>query len=234
MNKKAQQSAKTIDRLLAVAGELFMRQGYENTAMEQIAEQCGLTRGALYHHFKSKDGILEALCAKHYDGLYGCFDAIMEDTVSPAVDRLAAFVVVQRGYEDANPAFFKPYLRMHASKDPAHLMLKGRFKQQRKRMYLNFIAPLLDAGRKEGAYDFPVSAETLAVYFLQIEDAITEVMAAIIIDESMGPEAKDKALHEQMEYMAFAFSRLAGTDIENFRKILVYRHGIDHYNRTLG
>ena len=44
MNKKTQQSAATCDRILTVAGELFMKNGYENTSMQHIAEQCGVTK----------------------------------------------------------------------------------------------------------------------------------------------------------------------------------------------
>ncbi len=57
---KAQQSEATTARLLEVACEIFTRDGYANTATEEIVQRAGLTRGALYHHFGSKEGLFRA------------------------------------------------------------------------------------------------------------------------------------------------------------------------------
>ncbi|HEY0541308.1 MAG TPA: TetR/AcrR family transcriptional regulator [Actinoallomurus sp.] len=45
-------------RLAAAAVELFYRQGARATSVRQITEACGLTPGALYNHFESKDQLL--------------------------------------------------------------------------------------------------------------------------------------------------------------------------------
>jgi len=45
-------------QLLAAARNLFMKNGYEETTTEQIARKAGLTKGALYFHFKNKEEIL--------------------------------------------------------------------------------------------------------------------------------------------------------------------------------
>src|SRR3954451_15678129 len=45
-------------RLAAAAVELFYRQGALATSVRQITEACGLTPGALYNHFESKDQLL--------------------------------------------------------------------------------------------------------------------------------------------------------------------------------
>jgi AcrR family transcriptional regulator len=44
-----------------VAGELFADQGYDATSLREIAERLGVTKAALYYHFRSKDEILRAL-----------------------------------------------------------------------------------------------------------------------------------------------------------------------------
>ncbi|MFF8021733.1 TetR/AcrR family transcriptional regulator [Streptomyces sp. NPDC007896] len=41
--------------------ELFTEQGYERTSLREIAEQIGVTKAALYYHFKAKEDILAAL-----------------------------------------------------------------------------------------------------------------------------------------------------------------------------
>ena len=51
----------TRQRILDVALDLFIDQGFDGTSLRQIAEQLGVTKAALYYHFESKDDILMAL-----------------------------------------------------------------------------------------------------------------------------------------------------------------------------
>jgi AcrR family transcriptional regulator len=46
-----------------VALELFTEHGYEATSLREIAERLGVTKAALYYHFKSKDEIIASLMA---------------------------------------------------------------------------------------------------------------------------------------------------------------------------
>lgn len=47
--------------LLATARKVFRENGYANTSMDDLTAQAGLTRGALYHHFGDKKGLLIAV-----------------------------------------------------------------------------------------------------------------------------------------------------------------------------
>ncbi|MEN1762263.1 TetR/AcrR family transcriptional regulator [Anoxynatronum sibiricum] len=58
---------ETVDLILEVSAKLFLERGYENITMGDIvAELGGLTRGAVYHHFKNKEDILEAVMTKMF------------------------------------------------------------------------------------------------------------------------------------------------------------------------
>lgn len=56
----------TRERIPQVALALFVRKGYDATSMREIAEQLGITKAALYYHFDSKEGIVEALLAEMF------------------------------------------------------------------------------------------------------------------------------------------------------------------------
>lgn len=52
----------TVDKILEVSQRLFLEKGYDNTTIQDIVDELdGLTRGAIYHHFKSKEEIMDAL-----------------------------------------------------------------------------------------------------------------------------------------------------------------------------
>lgn len=52
----------TVERILDVSQRLFLEKGYENTTIQDIVDHLGgLTKGAVYHHFKSKEEIMDAV-----------------------------------------------------------------------------------------------------------------------------------------------------------------------------
>jgi AcrR family transcriptional regulator len=52
-----------------VALDLFLEQGYEGTSLREIAERLGVTKAALYYHFKSKDDIVNSFIEDRLAGL---------------------------------------------------------------------------------------------------------------------------------------------------------------------
>ena len=57
----------TRERILDVALDLFIEQGYDGSSLREIAERLGVTKAALYYHFESKDDILMALHMRLHD-----------------------------------------------------------------------------------------------------------------------------------------------------------------------
>jgi AcrR family transcriptional regulator len=53
-------------RIQSVAVELFSEQGYEKTSLREIAERLGVTKAALYYHFKSKEDIVRSLVEDYF------------------------------------------------------------------------------------------------------------------------------------------------------------------------
>lgn len=65
---------ETVQKILDAALRLFLEKGYEQTTILDIVDEMGgLTRGAFYHHFKSKEEVLDALTTKLF-----CDDNLFE------------------------------------------------------------------------------------------------------------------------------------------------------------
>jgi AcrR family transcriptional regulator len=56
----------TRQRIQSVALELFAEQGYDKTSLREIAERLGVTKAALYYHFKSKEDIVASLVEDYF------------------------------------------------------------------------------------------------------------------------------------------------------------------------
>ncbi len=57
------ESEATAAAILAAARDLYARRGYAAVAVEEVADACGVTRGAVYHHFGSRAGLFAAVHA---------------------------------------------------------------------------------------------------------------------------------------------------------------------------
>ena len=58
MSKKYN-SNSTKDKIISTALQLFMKKGFEKTSMQDIADHLGMSKGGIYHHFKSKEEIID-------------------------------------------------------------------------------------------------------------------------------------------------------------------------------
>ena len=61
MNRRVAQGQATRRQLLEVATRLFAAQGFDDTSIEQVLTEAGVSRGSLYHHFDGKDRLFEAV-----------------------------------------------------------------------------------------------------------------------------------------------------------------------------
>lgn len=86
--KRAELIKQTRDKLLAAGRKAFARDGYHAASMDQLTADVGLTRGALYHHFGSKRGLMEAVVEQIDTEMAGR----LRDALKDATDRRQALI----------------------------------------------------------------------------------------------------------------------------------------------
>jgi AcrR family transcriptional regulator len=101
-----ERSEGTTADLVGAARELFAAEGYEGTLLDDVVERAGVTKGALYHHFKGKRELFEAVFdreqaeladvvreaymreADRWDGLQAGCRAYFEALLEPGAQRI--------------------------------------------------------------------------------------------------------------------------------------------------
>jgi AcrR family transcriptional regulator len=86
--KRAEMIVETRSKLIRAAREAFAVKGYADSSMDELTAEAGLTRGALYHHFGGKKGLLEAVIAQ----IDGEMTARLSDVISGASSNWEGFV----------------------------------------------------------------------------------------------------------------------------------------------
>ncbi|MDD4159616.1 MAG: TetR family transcriptional regulator [Synergistaceae bacterium] len=122
--------ADTKENILHTALRLFARDGYEAASVSCIAGELGITKGALYRHYKNKrdifDSIVERMCridverAKKYEVPEETFDRSPAAYRSTDIDKVRAFIEAQFHFltEDEFACNFRKMLILEQYRNP--------------------------------------------------------------------------------------------------------------------
>ncbi|MBD0703871.1 TetR/AcrR family transcriptional regulator [Pseudomonas sp. PSB1] len=94
--KRADMISETRGKLIKAAREAFATKGYADSSMDDLTARAGLTRGALYHHFGDKKGLLQAVITQ--------IDEEMMARLSVIIDEAAT---IWDGFIDESIAYIK-------------------------------------------------------------------------------------------------------------------------------
>ena len=171
----------TRSRVQKVALELFAEQGYEKTSLREIAERLGVTKAALYYHFKSKEDIVHSLTDDYFAEIDDLLDWAKEQPRSDQTQR----AILERyvGIVMAGSQVFR-FMEQNRASIQAMETGKDRFARFRDRLdtlvdlLAGAEAPLRDRMRATAAV-LSVGA-TCHFYLQQVDDP--EKLRAIILE----------------------------------------------------
>lgn len=94
MRRTKEEAANTRAAIVEGALRCFDRHGLASSTIEQIASEAGVTKGAVYHHFEGKHGIIRAIRDQLTLPLLDAADtALLNASEIPALDRIERFLV---------------------------------------------------------------------------------------------------------------------------------------------
>jgi AcrR family transcriptional regulator len=90
------------ERILASAAALFARKGISATTVREIADEVGMLSGSLYHHFDSKEAMVDEIVASYLEDLRVRYKAVLARETDPRA-RLHDLVVASLEVVEAHP-----------------------------------------------------------------------------------------------------------------------------------
>lgn len=93
---------ETYDKILQVARRLFVQQGYTATSMRQVAEQAGIGKATIYHHFPDKQTIVMALHQKNLAKMGEAVQLVRDESDPRRRIQIAATASVSFLFESAD------------------------------------------------------------------------------------------------------------------------------------
>lgn len=194
--------------LVDCAQALFFAQGYERTTINDVIARAGISKGGFYHHFSSKEELLEALTARLAEAAVAKVRDILDDPTLDALARLNGFLARSRQMklEDAPKlrAAFDVVFR------PENLVLYHRVNAASIAVMLPVLTRIIAEGKAEGIFAVPApeaAAEIILHLGASTHDAVARTFAAL---GTVGEAAAIDALDERLRFHGIAVDRILG------------------------
>jgi AcrR family transcriptional regulator len=166
---KKEVSEATLANLLDVAPRLFLEKGYHATSIDDITQAAGLTKGALYWHFKSKEDLLDRIL-KEFETKF--LDALVKEVKQVKEGGLAR---IQRMFRFSsvfayhNRELCVSFTTLAAELVGAHHKMEPKIRRIYKR-YQTFLSGLIADGKRDGTFDKDFDDELAALTIMAMHD----------------------------------------------------------------
>ena len=136
---------ETVQKILDVSRTLFREKGYDHTTIQDIVNALGMSKGAVYHHFKSKEEIMDRLTDVYYDEA----EWFMDIRLDPSLNGLEKLKEILRFLFTDKKKFELDKLMPYSNKDTPRL--RTLILDSTIRDSAPFIAELIEEGIRDGS-----------------------------------------------------------------------------------
>ena len=207
---------ETVNRILDTAYRLFLEKGYEHTSIQDIINHLGgLSKGAIYHHFKSKEDILEAVTNRITEQSNRMLAEIRDRRDLNGSEKLKAIFQesINRPVQDEIFAMAPNF------QNNAKLMF-SMVTDSIKQVAPNYILPIIEEGIADGTIvtDYPVQLAELIIFVANIwmnpmimdsteEETFRKFMVFRQMMQGFGLDIADDGMLERVQKLASVYQK---------------------------
>ena len=185
MDKKAAAQNRK-KQIIETALKLFAEKGYEDTSVDCIIKASGISKGGFYHHFSSKEVLLEDIAQMFISDVMRIANTIDQQDNLSALDKLNAFFFEVNQLKKERPVQMLSFIK-ELYDGEKNIRLERIVFQHSQRMLLPFIKRIIKQGRSEGIFkvDYPEEAAEFSVKLIIIHQ---HDMGALFASALTNPE----------------------------------------------
>jgi AcrR family transcriptional regulator len=168
---KALQPEGTSRRILTQAMRVFLEKGYHGASIDDITQAAGLTKGALYWHFQSKEELLKRIIEEFERRfLDGLIQAVGEVQGS-ILDKIEKYFRYNAAFAYHNRELCVSFTSLSGELVGAHHVIEPQIKRIYKK-YQKFLSTLILQGKKEKIFKKEIDADLAALIIIAFHDGI--------------------------------------------------------------
>jgi AcrR family transcriptional regulator len=185
---QAERRRQTRDGLIATGHDVFLERGFHGASLDEIAEQAGYSKGAVYSNFAGKDELFLAVLDAQFERRARVLANVLLDE-EQLEDSLRAVARSMSAADEGEPRWTPLLLEFwaHASRRPA---LRATVSERRERFF-TIIAGLIDElGRRHGV-EFTIPAKEIA-------RGSNALARGVALDRLLDPDTVSASAFEEM------------------------------------
>jgi AcrR family transcriptional regulator len=168
---KNNQTEKTTERIVNQAMKLFLEKGYHGTSIDDITQAAGLTKGALYWHFKSKEDLLKTIVKEFKKrSLEGMIHEV-EGIKGGGLDKFVKMFRYNAAFAYFNRELCVSFTTLAAELVGAHHGIEPKIRQIYKK-YQKFLSKLILQGQREKIFKKDLDHEVTALIIIAFHDGV--------------------------------------------------------------
>ena len=175
---RAEQREKTRYCLVEAATKVFSRRGYDKASLDEVAEEAGFTKGAVYSNFKGKEDLFLATIDAHFERRLESIKRVLAEEPDEQGTAHAAGMDFMNQL-NADPEYFALFFEFwaYAQRNPA---VKRKFLPRVQR-FRSALAELFEA-KSEAGIEMPIPADHLAAMLIAMA-------AGVAMERELDPRA---------------------------------------------
>ncbi|WP_432403400.1 TetR/AcrR family transcriptional regulator [Wukongibacter sp. M2B1] len=203
------------EKILEASYELFASKGYDKTTVSDIIKMAGSSRGGFYHHFNSKEEILEAITGEYLDKISKLYNTIIEEHVGSYTEIFNKILTIFYKYKVGQIKDWPKLQKIFSFKGNHAIILKlaRDFEEITKKVYTRIIKEGVEQG--EFILKYP---EALAGLWTREIIQINRIARKEFFKNN---EAKFKSLTNQLEFTENMINRELGLEDNTIKLKLI-------------
>ena len=169
------------NEILDAASALFAEKGFDNTSTNDILEAVGIARGTLYHHFKSKEAIMDALIERQTGKVMEGAWRIASNSSIPVEARIIGTIMALKVEQTEGAGGREMIEHLH---NPQNALMHQKTKQIIMQKVPPILASVIQDGIDEGLYNTPYPLECMEMAVAYLETMFDEHVIEMTEEES--------------------------------------------------
>jgi AcrR family transcriptional regulator len=161
----------TSDRILQQAMKIFLEKGYHGTSIDEITRAAGLTKGAFYWHFKSKEDLLKKIIHEYEVRFLDNLIQSVEEVKGRAIEKFEKYFRYNAAFAYYNRELCISFDTLAAELVGAHHPIEYEIRRIYKK-YQKFLSQLIEQGKKEKVFKKELDTKLTALILIAFHDGI--------------------------------------------------------------
>lgn len=191
---------------LDTAMQLFMERGYEATTINTIIDTVGVSKGAFYHYFRTKEDLLDEIAERTSQAALTLVEPLVDDDSLDAVAKLNELFHRTNAFKAANREIIIAIAEVFYS--DRNILLRDRLSRRSREMVVPLLTRIIEQGNREGLMQVTHPTETATLVLRVGSELVSEIAESLVAADQNDQAAS--AVIRMMDVYTESVERMLG------------------------